>query len=321
MKIPGKKDSIGNIINGGFALSFKAILFIAAYWIVVTSIFYLLIAPLSATVNEISGASDISADAGGNADIKAYFLTDLLPGLSERRAAALNPLVLISGYLLAFTVGAFFTGGLLDVFKASLSEDFKGKIRLKGFKTVRAGDFIQAGIKNFITMILFFLLAATAFLLLNTITASAGRFLKAVAWGMTENEAAAYYTGAGVRVVYYILFLYLAMFLQYTRIAAIFNDEPLPGTRLLSVMRFKEGLWRGYDFLSENRLKAACLFLIILAGTAAWFVLDHLVFFYISENTSFNPLIWSAFTGFGYIFFRIVQYAVAAEFFRFHYKR
>jgi len=316
----GKKDSIRNIIKGGFALSFKAILFIAAYWIVVTSIFYMLITPLSATVNDISGDSDISADAGRNPDIKAYFLTDLLPGLSERRAAVLNPLVLISGYLLAFAVGAFFTGGLLDLFKQSLSADFKDKIRLKGFKTVRAGDFIQAGIKNFLTMLLFFFLAATAFLLLNTIMGSVGRFLKAVAWGITESEAAAYYTGAGVRIVYYILFLYLALFLQYARIAAIFKDEPPAGTRLRSVMKFKEGLWRGYDFLYENKLKATFLFLIILAGTAAWFVLDHLVFFYLSENSSFDPLFWSAFTGLGYIFLRIVQYSVAFMFFQLRFK-
>jgi hypothetical protein len=165
-------------------------------------------------------------------------------------------------------------------------------------------------------MLLFFILAATAFLLLNTITASAGRFLKAVAWGITESEAAAYCTGVAVRVVYYILFLYLAMFLQYARIAAVFSGEPPAGARLRSVMKFKEGLWRGYDFLSENKLKAGCLYLIVLAGTAAWFVLDHLVFFYLSENSSFNPLIWSAFTGFGYIFLHIGQYAVAVIFFR-----
>jgi len=319
--MPEKKDSIRNIIKGGSVLSFKAILFISAYWMVVTLVFYLLITPLSATVNEISGASDISADSGGNADIGTYFLTDLLPGLSERRAAALNPVVLISGYLLTFLVGVFFTGGLLDVFKASLSADFKGKIRVKGFKTVRAGDFIRMGSRHFITMLLFFLLAVTAFLLLNTITGSVGRFLKAIAWGMTESEAVAYYTGAGVRIVYYILFLYLAMFLQYARIASVFAEEPPVGTRLRSVMKFKEGLWRGYDFLSDNKLKAACLFLIVLAGTAAWFVLDHLVFFYLSENSSFNLLLWSAFTGLGYIFLRITQYAAAAEFFRFHYKR
>ena len=318
--MPKKESFIRNSIKGGFALSFKAILFIAAYWIVVTSIFYLLITPLSATVNEISGASDISADAGRNPDIKAYFLTDLLPGLSERRAAALNPIILIAGYLLAFTVGAFFTGGLLDIFRQSPSDDFKDKIRLKGFKTFRAGDFIQAGIKNLVTMLLFFFLAATAFLLLNTIMGSVGRFLKAVAWGITESEAAAYHTGVVIHIVYYILFLYLAIFLQYARIAAIFKDEPPAGTRLRSVMKFKEGLWRGYDFLYENKLKATFLFLIILAGTAAWFVLDHLVFFYLSENSSFDPLFWSAFTGLGYIFLRIVQYSVAFMFFQLRFK-
>jgi hypothetical protein len=164
-------------------------------------------------------------------------------------------------------------------------------------------------------MLMFFLLGATGFLLLNTVTASAGRFLKAVAWGMTGSETAAYYTGVAVRLIYYALFLYLALILQYARIASVFDAQPAENVRMRSVIRFKDGLWRGYDFLSGNKLKAAYLFLIVLSVTATWFVIDHLVFFHLTENAFLDPFIWSVFTGFGYIFFRIAQYAVAAVFF------
>jgi hypothetical protein len=320
MKMGKKEKYILKCFTGGFTLSFKHILYIAAYWAVVTFIIFLLITPFSAAVNQISGSSDISADVSKNPDLKAYFMIDILPDLSGRISSGLNPAIIVSGCLLAFAVGVFFIGGFLESFKHRLSANARGMAHSKKPKPARVGDFIHGGWKNFLTMLMFFLLGATGFLLLNTVTSSVGQFLKAVAWGMTESEAAAYFTGLTVRIIYYALFFYFALYLQYVRIAAVFGDEYLKDVRLRSVMRFKEGLWRGYDFLSDNKLKAACLFLIILAMTAAWFVLDHLVFFYITENNSFDPLLWSALTGLGYIFFRILQYAVAAFFFLFNLK-
>jgi hypothetical protein len=313
--MPKKEKYIRKSLAGGFALSFKNIIYVTAFWISITVLFYVLNSPFAATVNGISGSSDISADAANNPDIKGYFLIDMLPGLTDRLATAMNPALLISGFLTAFAIGVFFTSGFLEAFKRSLTAESDTGKALKKSKAVNSSSFAYGGLQNFWTMLMFFLLGATGFLLLSTVTASAGRFLKAVAWGMTGSEAAAYYTGVAVRIIYYVLFLYLTLILQYARIASVFNAEPAENARMRSVIRFKDGLWHGYDFLSENKRKAVLLFLIILAATAAWFIIDHIVFFKLTENASLDPLIWSALTGLGYIFFRIVQYATAAVFF------
>lgn len=315
--MPKKEKYIKKSLTGGFSLSFKNIVYIAAFWAIVTVLFYVLNSPFAATVNGISGSSDISADAAKNPDIPGYFLIDMLPELTGRLAAALNPALLISGFLAAFAAGIFFTGGFLESFKRSLTAGSKEGKTSNKLKSPDTGGFAAGGLHNFWTMLMFFLLGATGFMLLNTITASAGRFLKAVAWGMTGSEATAYYTGVAVRIIYYALFLYLALILQYARIASVFGSGPAENARMRSVIRFKDGLWRGYDFLSGNKMKSVLLFLIILAATAAWFIIDHLVFFHLTENASLDPLIWSAFTGFGYIFLRIIQYAIATVFFNF----
>jgi hypothetical protein len=309
--MPKKEKYIRKSLAGGFALSFKNIVYIATFWAIVTVLFYVLNSPFAATVNGISGSSDISADAPKNPDIPGYFLIDILPDITGRLASSLNPALMISGFLAAFAVGIFFTGGFLEAFKRSLTAESKTEKISSKLKPANRGGFCTGGLQNFWTMLMFFLLGATGFMLLNTITASAGRFLKAVAWGMTGSEAAAYYTGVAVRIIYYALFLYLALILQYARIASVFGAEPAENIRMRSVIRFKDGLWRGYDFLSDNKLRAVLLFLIVLAATAVWFIIDHLVFFHLAENASLDPLIWSAFTGFGYIFSRVFQYAAS----------
>lgn len=315
--MPRKDKYISKSLAGGFKLSFKHFLFILAYWSVLTAIFLVLISPVSAGVNNISGASDISADIEKSRDISGYFLIDILPAFGKGIFSSLNSTVLLLFGLSAFAAGAFFNGAFLESFRRMLKASASAKPRSMKDDRGQTASFIRGGTRHFLTMLMFFLLGATCFFLLNTLTSSAGRFLKAVAWGMTGSEAAEYYTGLAVRAVYYILFFYLALILQYARIAAVFGDEPAKKVRLRPVINFKDGLSRGYDFLSDNKLKAACLFLIILAMTVAWFVMDHLVFFHLTESASLDPLVWSAFTGFGYIFFRVFQYSVAAAFFHF----